>query len=96
MIIMSMIMFSTLLAITFLVNSSSVKPGCELIDSIRRPDGLYFARLCNYTGTSVVIRRTMNNKPDGDFSKVGVNLTPDELHKISCLVKCHEMYNTTQ
>jgi hypothetical protein len=100
---MSVVMFSTLLAIVFLASSADHwKPKCDLIDSITRPTGLYFTRLCNsghfvdVHGPLVAIRRTLNNKPDGDPSIIGVNLTPIELHKISCLVKCHEMYNSTQ
>jgi hypothetical protein len=91
-----------LLVILAATSSSSLrKPECVLIDSILRPTALYFARLCDsghlvdVHGALVAIRRTLNNKPDGDVSRVGVNLTPAELHRLSCLVKCHETYNTT-
>ena len=62
---------------------------------------MYFTRLCdsgdmiNVDGPVVAIWRTKNNKPDGEVSWTGVNLTPTELHKLSCIVRCSQMYNTT-
>jgi hypothetical protein len=93
--------FCSLFIAVIVVSAPSSSPECRLIDSILRPGGLYFTRLCDsghwvdIHGPLVAIRRTLNNKPDGDVSRVGVNLTPAELHRLSCLVKCHEAYNTT-
>ena len=88
--------------ISFWSSTAHVRtPVCDLIDTNQRQSGMYFTRLCdsghmiNVEGPVVAIWRTTNNKPDGEVSRTGVNLTPTELHKLSCIVRCSQMYNTT-
>jgi hypothetical protein len=94
-VIMSLIVISSMLIISLVITTQS-KSVCDLIDS-----GAYFTRLCNYgyiddiKGPIVAIGKTVNNKSDGDVSRIGINLSPRELHKLSCLVRCHEAYNIT-
>jgi hypothetical protein len=92
-IIISFISFIIMIKV---VSSDSSSPVCSLIDNIQRPEARYFVRLCDINhdmgsnSTFVIIRRTLNNKADGLPDKVGVNLLVKELHKISCILRCHE------
>jgi hypothetical protein len=73
--------------------SNESKPQCQLIDSNLR--AMYFTRFCKsgdlpgFTGPLVAIGQTVNNKFDG-APRMGVNLSPRELYKLACVVRCQE------
>jgi hypothetical protein len=73
------------------------KPKCQLIDSNLRSSAMYFTRFCKsgdfpgITGPIIAIGQTVNNKFDGSPSRVGINLTPRELYKLACVVRCQEL-----
>jgi hypothetical protein len=72
---------------------NETRPQCQLIDSNLR--AMYFTRFCKsgdfpgITGPLVAIGQTVNNKFDG-APRMGVNLSPRELYKLACVVRCQE------
>jgi hypothetical protein len=78
--------------------SIQTKTQCELIDTNSRPSAPYLTRLCNYghmddvQGPIISIGIPIN---ESSLAAMGITITPTELHKISCLVRCNQLYNTS-
>jgi hypothetical protein len=92
-----------LIVVCLVLNTSGIdasnesNPNCQLIDSNLRTTAMYFTRFCTsgdipgITGPVIAIGQTVNNKFDGSPSRIGVNLSPRELYKLACVVRCQEL-----
>jgi hypothetical protein len=95
--VLSIIVVSLVLFTGGTDTSNENKPNCQLIDSNLRASAMYFTRFCKsgdfpgITGPIIAIGQTVNNKFDGSPSRVGINLTPHELYKLACVVRCQEL-----
>jgi hypothetical protein len=93
------IIMVTLVLSTGGIDASNEKsaPKCQLIDSNLRSSAMYFTRFCKsgnmpgITGPIIAIGQTVNNKFDGSPSRIGLNLTPREIYKLACVVRCQEL-----
>jgi hypothetical protein len=93
-VVLGLIVVSLVLSTGGIDASNELQPKCQLIDSNLR--AMYFTRFCKsgdlpgFTGPLVAIGQTVNNKFDG-APRMGVNLSPRELYKLACVVRCQEL-----
>jgi hypothetical protein len=97
---MYLVMISSLLAIITIGLSSQTISYCQIVDTNERLSGKYTTKLCNFglmqdaNEALVSIGMKDDNNKDGG-TRTGVTLTLTELYKITCIIKCNQLYNTT-